>query len=1012
MRATHAYSPRCPALLPFCAGILFASFLATFPAAAETAEPPAGRFLGTLAVTARAIHVIDANPLFVGKPFDALSARELGDIDIHAAGRVGTVADGVSALLLRIQVSGAGQLECTVEGGAKNGTCEALSLRPSSPVKGTTTAAAIYRPPESFGPGAGPTPQKYSGPTPQEHSGVETRDVTLKLTFRTGGASPQSASKRILLARPPLVLVHGTTDDPTVWTKSEGGQSFQATIEAAGFKTFLVDYEADNQGSFEANQQTVWERPGGIRDAIDYYRRKLKLAATRADVVGHSLGGLLARVYASPNYASPDHPYARADNFNAGDINRLVTLCTPHYGSAISALLQTLHDAEASHTGFVATIYAKFTLTIARWWKAINTNGGAVADQTPGSAALKRIGATPIPAFAVGCIARDTDADDNAIDPEGEYRGRIDKFGTLFYRAPALLQEYLASAGMEKEAQQVPWLLDAAYAHWLQRALEASWLMAPPPEIDLSIPPERLAELQSAFRAFLFLYDENDYTVGVTSQHGGLGEENRIDVRGILHGPAPRYWTIQKRVIDILKDQSPGGLTFAADGFPPAGADPAPAAPTKELIATLAVLANASPPPGDPRDQVVSLVDLIHSDAYTWGEDAIRMSGMVYAHAIKFLAVAESKETIFMFRPVNPDSTALIARNASTKPMAIKAKSSDWGPHRGLLPVDQAFSKKAELSASTIAEFDCDAYDNLKDAPGELAPAAPTGVQPRPFYVEIDGQKYELVRTEVSSGELNSYLCRYDEQKRKYVPKVDKNNKDSDFAAQLAAHLHIGSRPPLLLRSVDADGKVEFLTLDDAPAPDEMPPMKTLPFEVFADRDGNYMTADYDALAIASRDRTCANPPFDPIYGGACDWQISLIRMLNDAASSGDCKYEGGSLVHHGPETNYTGSKYIDYPITAFIPGVGSEPSRIVAIHQGPPGYRDMHIKRLFFMLQQQGWLIDPNPTAVGWQWGNPNPITGYELSDQATFPPDVPQEIQPPDELQKFCVPAGGSTQ
>ena len=44
--------------------------------------------------------------------------------------------------------------------------------------------------------------------------------------------------------------------------------------------------ENNNQGSFEANRQTVWEGPGGIRDALRYYRNDLNFAAARADVAG------------------------------------------------------------------------------------------------------------------------------------------------------------------------------------------------------------------------------------------------------------------------------------------------------------------------------------------------------------------------------------------------------------------------------------------------------------------------------------------------------------------------------------------------------------------------------------------------------------------------------------------------------------------------------------------------------------------------------------------------------
>jgi hypothetical protein len=210
-----------------------------------------------------------------------------------------------------------------------------------------------------------------------------------------------------------------------------------------------------------------------------------------------------------------------------------------------------------------------------------------------------------------------------------------------------------------------------------------------------------------------------------------------------------------------------------------------------------------------------------------------------------------------------------------------------------------------------------------------------------------------------------------------------------------------------LLKGIDDNGEPEYRTIAGVPRPDEMPPPNTLPFEVVADRTGKYMTADYDTLAIASLTETCRNPPFDPVYGGACDWQIALIKQINGAAQEGQCPYSGGDLVHHGPETNYTGSEYIDYPILAFIPRITDERSRIIAIHQGPDGYRDMHTKRLFFMLQQMGWKIDPNPNDVGWDWGVQNVFTGYEPADQVTFPPDVPQEIKPTGELDKSCVPS-----
>jgi pimeloyl-ACP methyl ester carboxylesterase len=70
-------------------------------------------------------------------------------------------------------------------------------------------------------------------------------------------------------------------------------------------------------------QKTAGTRIGAIKQALTYYRDDLNLAATQAIVIGHSMGGILARVWASEAY-NPD--YRRAENFMQGDIDRLLTL--------------------------------------------------------------------------------------------------------------------------------------------------------------------------------------------------------------------------------------------------------------------------------------------------------------------------------------------------------------------------------------------------------------------------------------------------------------------------------------------------------------------------------------------------------------------------------------------------------------------------------------------------------------------------------------------------------------
>jgi hypothetical protein len=199
-----------------------------------------------------------------------------------------------------------------------------------------------------------------------------------------------------------------------------------------------------------------------------------------------------------------------------------------------------------------------------------------------------------------------------------------------------------------------------------------------------------------------------------------------------------------------------------------------------------------------------------------------------------------------------------------------------------------------------------------------------------------------------------------------------------------------------------SDGRAEYRAAEGAPAPQPMPTdaggAGTLPLLVLSDRDGRLMTADYDMLAIGSQTNTCEPTEFHPIYGSICDWQVPLIVALNGAAAAGACPYSGGNLVHHGPETQYAGSPYVDYPIMAFIPAWKDQPAHVIAVRQGPPGYRDMHLKRLFGLLKLQGWQIDPNPTAVGWQWGIYSETSGYEARDLAPPPEDAPEELIAPD--------------
>jgi hypothetical protein len=67
--------------------------------------------------------------------------------------------------------------------------------------------------------------------------------------------------------------------------------------------------------------------------------------------------------------------------------------------------------------------------------------------------------------------------------------------------------------------------------------------------------------------------------------------------------------------------------------------------------------------------------------------------GMTEGDMIATQRVAAQRDEIIMFRDTGCWSRPYIARGHPTKPFHVKGKSSDWGPHAGLVPYNSEFSK-------------------------------------------------------------------------------------------------------------------------------------------------------------------------------------------------------------------------------------------------------------------------------------------------------------------------------
>src|SRR6185295_13001614 len=102
------------------------------------------------------------------------------------------------------------------------------------------------------------------------------------------------------------------------------------------FTVTCAEYEnTGSQGFTSVNSKIVHDH---IFQALQLLRAT-GVAATRADVIGHGVGGLLVRKYIDQD------DFGQADNFNEGSINRLITIHTPHLGSRMANEIVRFREA-------------------------------------------------------------------------------------------------------------------------------------------------------------------------------------------------------------------------------------------------------------------------------------------------------------------------------------------------------------------------------------------------------------------------------------------------------------------------------------------------------------------------------------------------------------------------------------------------------------------------------------------------------------------------------------------
>ncbi len=1045
------------------------------------------------------LEILDANPIF--SPGGRTMPKDLRPTQLISASTVrnGTTADGVSQLIVRAEISDEVPVTFEIDAVADEPDAPKGSLTPlldgrTVTLDGRHYAFALYTPPEMFDAPvnvAHPPKSPLVPPRVRLEGGLEVRELEI---WASAGGDSESEFVPMALARPPVVLVHGVFSDPIeAWVRTlPDGYGMAALLERAGFLPFLVNYQDSNgwanlsgdakdsflfdakdlpYSTFKDNYRVVWDSPrvdhtpikyeygfmdekpilselqkpkntriGGISQALEHYRTNLNLAATQAIVVGHSMGGILARVWASEAY---NPTYRRRENFMQGDIDRLLTLNTPHHGSELVELKDAFLEVEAVDEDWTSWARRQLANTLLNWF--MDPESGAIHDLRPNSAALVKIGKTTLPVYAIATKYAESEAGVLSNDPYRSYQALYTYAGAMFFNNRPMLNAFvqkrfegwnaapsgqrkttdwngkngfdLNSAGSLRRYQQtIQQAIDDNVYYWAARRaatyqdelrtlirntviaqfgiVESSMgndgeLESLSPyfifgnkltgiDISRSFDDSRESDVPGTFqtilRNLLFHNDPNtDGAVRVESQIGDTEAYEVID--NVLHSYAPWDYRVQRRVLFLLRGES---ARFDPKGFPAAGRPLPRYLPSSEL-----------------------------SDARVKGAEAVAWSGMVPAHAQQFLQVADAQNVIVMVRPVNAASTKLLAGNAAAKGMNVKGKSANWGPQVGLIAFDQRYSKlwrvviDPDRRRAEIAKYNKETIKSTTqehpDMPGRhYAVTRPLqGVQTQRGACDVlTDPKAEDAETGVVFYCSNAFFK---------WQNGTKNGKDA-----------FDPGAPLVAANVDAATQSRLLEH----------PMLVLADDTSRLIPRPYLTADYDLLAIGFEfeDAQCdgsapadggdmatcrpaptdgvKNAAFDPLRGFISPRQKSLVADLN-AAVCDNTSYTGGLVTHHGPENQYPRSPYVDYPILVFDPMQATVhgDGEVYLVRQGPPGFRDIHLKRLFAEKNRMGYNLWPNPASSAWRWNERRPfemLRGYDPRDAANLPPYVDEAPGP----------------
>jgi hypothetical protein len=240
-------------------------------------------------------------------------------------------------------------------------------------------AEAVYRAPENF--------VRWGTLEATKDKEIPERYVQPTLDIASYIKNGKDPFAPIRLKRPPVVLVHG------LWgcgdRKGCGGRTDNFSwrefepkfIDKGLFDTISVDYFDTNASSFATNAKFI---KLGMNDAVKK-SGKQGFAASKVDIIGNSMGGLLPREYCRNNVEKCKN-----------GIHKFITTDSPHLGSELAKLIKETSPQRSSRC-------YQLLIDVEESGKAIWKDSertilkGALVDLANDSEALRELAESPSP---------------------------------------------------------------------------------------------------------------------------------------------------------------------------------------------------------------------------------------------------------------------------------------------------------------------------------------------------------------------------------------------------------------------------------------------------------------------------------------------------------------------------------------------------------------------------------------------------------------------------------------